>query len=76
MSENNFVNLQYSILPKYKKIRVEALLQACTGFIKQKYGNKEDIINLKRPLIDERIELSILRMVCNGLNKENILEYI
>ena len=51
---------------------MEKLLKACAGFVKQKYGKREDIIDLKWLLIEERIELSILKLVFNGLNKENM----
>ena len=47
-------------------------MQACAEFVKQRYGTKEDIVNLKWLLIDERIELLILSIVYNGLTKENI----
>ena len=47
-------------------------MQACAEFVKQRYGTKEDIVNLKWLLIDVRIELLILSIVYNGLTKENI----
>ena len=72
-SFGQFVVHREEVLNQFvQKSRMEKLLQACAGFVKQKFGSKEDIIDLKWLLIDERIELSILKIVYNGLNKENM----
>ena len=51
---------------------MEKLLQVFKLFVKEKYGNDEVIIDLIWILLDERIELSIIKTVCNCLTKENI----
>ena len=59
-------------LPQYQKNRLEKLLQSCAGFVKCKYGCKNDVIDLKRLLLEERIDSSILKIVYNGINKKNM----
>ena len=51
---------------------MEKLLQSCAGFVKCKYGCKNDVIDLKWLLLEERIDSSILKLVYNGINKENM----
>ena len=51
---------------------MEKLLQSCAGFVKCKYGCKNDVIDLKWQLLEERIDSSILKLVYNGINKENM----
>ena len=45
------------------KNRMEKLLQSCAGFVKCKYGCKNDVIDLKWLLLEERIDTSILKLV-------------
>ena len=59
-------------LPRHQKIIMEKLIQTFEWFVKEKYGNNEVIIDLIWLLVDERIELSIIKTVCNCLTKENI----
>ena len=54
-----------------KKNRLEKLLQSSAGFVKCKYRCKNDVIDLKWLLLEERIDSSILKLVYNGINKEN-----
>ena len=54
------------------KNRLEKLLQACAGFVKCKYGCKNDVVDLKWLLPEERIDSSILKLVYNGINKEKM----
>ena len=54
------------------KNRLEKLLQSCAGFVKCKYGCKNDVIDLKWQLLEEQIDSSILKLVYNGINKENM----
>ena len=65
----------FKSLGKYKRSGWQKLLKTCAGPPKQKYGNKEDIINLKWLLTEKRIGLSILKKLYSGLTKENILEH-
>ena len=51
---------------------MEKLLQSCAYFVKSKYGCKNDIIDLKCLVLEERIDLSILKLVYNGINKEKM----
>ena len=51
---------------------MEKLLQPCAGSVKCKYGCKNDVIDLKWLLLEERIDSSILKLVHNGINKENM----
>ena len=51
---------------------MEKLLQSCAGFVKCKSGCKNDVIDLKWLLLEERIDSSILKLVYNGINKENM----
>ena len=51
---------------------MEKLQQSCVGFVKCKYGCKYDVIDLKWLLLEERIDSSILKLVYNGINKENM----
>ena len=51
---------------------MQKLLQACAGFVKCKCGCKNDVIHLEWLLLQERIDSSILKIVYNGRNKENM----
>ena len=51
---------------------MEKLLQSCAGFVKCKYECKNDVIDLKWLLPEEPIDSSILKLVYNGINKENM----
>ena len=51
---------------------MEKLLQSCAGFVKCKYGCKNDVIDLKWLLLKERRHSSILKLVYNGINKNNM----
>ena len=51
---------------------MEKLLQSCAGFVKCKYGCKNDVIDLKWLLQEEQIDSLILKLVYNGINKENM----
>ena len=51
---------------------MEKLPQSCAGFVNCKYGCKYDVIDLKWLLLEERIDSSILKLVYNGINKENM----
>ena len=55
-----------------QKNRMEKLLQSCAGFVKCKYGCKNDVIDLKWLLLEERTDSSILKLVYNGRNKEDM----
>ena len=73
----NIVKLEYCkilsiTLPQYQKNRLEKLLQSCAGFVKCKYGCKNDVIDLKWLLLEERIDSSTLKLVYNGINKDNM----
>ena len=53
----NIVKLEYCkilpiTLPQYQKTRLEKLLQSCAGFVKCKYGCKNDVIDLKWLLLE------------------------
>ena len=67
ISESDYFNILFKTLPQYQKNRMEKLLQSCTGFFKYKYGCKNDVIDLKWQLLEERIDSSILK-----LNKKNM----
>ena len=60
---------------QYQRNRLKKLLQSCEGFVKCKYGNKNDVIDLKWLLLEERIDSSILKLVYNGINKENACKF-
>ena len=51
---------------------MKKLLQSCAGFVKCKYRCKNDILDLKWLLLEERIDSSILKLVYNGINKKNM----
>ena len=51
---------------------MEKLLQSYGGFVKCKYEYKNGVIDLKWLLLEERIDSSILKLVYNGINKENM----
>ena len=51
---------------------MEKLLQSSAGFVKSKYRCKNDAIDLKLLLLEERIDSSILELVYNGIHKENM----
>ena len=46
--------------------------QSCAGFVKCKYGCKNDVTDTKWLFLEERIDSSILKLVYNGINKENM----
>ena len=62
----------FKTLPQYQKNRSEKLLQSCAGFVECKCGCKNDVIDLKWLLLEERIDSSILKLLYNGVNKENM----
>ena len=51
---------------------MEKLLKSCTGFVKSKYRCKNDATDLTWLLLEERIDSSVLKLVYNGKNKENM----
>ena len=51
---------------------MEKLLQSCAGFVKCKCGCKNDVTDLKWLLLEQRIDPSILKLVYNRTNKENM----
>ena len=51
---------------------MEKLLQSCAGFVKCKNGCKYDVVDLKWLLLEEQIDSSKLKLVYNGINKENM----
>ena len=53
---------------------MKKLLQSCAGFVKCKHGCKSNVIGLKWLLLEERIDSSILKLVYNEINKENMPE--
>ena len=53
---------------------MEKLLQSCVYFVKRKYGCKNDITDLKCLVLEERIDLSILKLVYNEINKQKMPE--
>ena len=53
---------------------MEKLLQSCAYFVKSKCGCKNDAIDPKCLVLEERIDSSILKLVYNGINKEKIPE--
>ena len=55
-----------------KKDKMEKFLQSCVVFVKCKCGCKNDVIDLKWLLLEERIDSSTLKLVYNGINKENM----
>ena len=72
LSKLDYCNILFKTLPQYQKNRMEKLLQSCAGFVKCKYGCKYDVIDLKWLLLQERMDSSILKLVYNGINKENM----
>ena len=69
LSKLDYCNIFFKTLPQYQKNRMEKLLQSCAGFVKCKYGCKNDVIDLKWLLLEERIDSSILKLVHNGIKK-------
>ena len=51
---------------------MKKFLPSCAGFVKCKYRCKNDVVDLKWLLLEERIDLFLLRLVYDGINKENI----
>ena len=49
-------------------------MQACTVFVKYKYGEIEDLADLNWLLIKERVDFALMKLVFNGLNNKNIPE--
>ena len=72
LSKLDYYNILFKTLPQYQTNKMEKLPQFCAGFVKCKYGCKNDVIDLKWPLLEEWIDSSILKLVRNGINKENI----
>ena len=72
LSKLDYCNILFKTLPQYQKNRMEKLLQSCAGFVKCTYGCKNDVIDLKWLLLEERIDSSILKLIYNGINKENM----
>ena len=56
LSKLDYCNILFKTLPQYQKNRLEKLLQSCAGFVKCKYGCKNDVIDLKWLLLEERID--------------------
>ena len=76
LSKLDYCNILFKTLPKYQKNRMEKLLQSCAGFVKYKYGCKNEVIDLKWLLLEERIDSSILKLVSNGIKKKNMPEIL
>ena len=72
LSKLDYCKILFKTLPQYQKNRSEKLLQSCAGFVECKYGCKNDVIDLKWLLLEERIDSSILKLLYNGINKENM----
>ena len=72
LSKLDYCNILFKTLPQYQKNRMEKLLQSYAGFVKFKYPSKNDVINSKWLFLEEQIDSSILKLVCNGTNKENM----
>ena len=72
ISKLDYYNILFKKIPQYQKNRMEKLLQSCAGFIKCKYGCKNDVIDLKWLLLEEQIDSSIVKLVYNGIHKENM----
>ena len=53
LSKLDFSNILFKTLPQYQKNRLEKVLQSCAGFVKCKYGCKNDVIHLKWLLLEE-----------------------
>ena len=53
---------------------MEKLLQSCAYFVKRQYGCKNDITDLKCLVLEERIDLSILKLVYNEISKQKMPE--
>ena len=70
LSKLDYCNILFKTQPQYKK-KIE-WINFCAGFVKCKYGCKNDVIDIKWLLLEERIDLSILKVVYNGINKENM----
>ena len=68
----NYCNILFKTLPQHRKNKRKKLLQSCAYFVKSKYGCKNDIIDLKCLVLEKRIDLSILKLVYNGINKEKM----
>ena len=47
LSKLDYCNILFKTLHQYQKSRVEKLLQSFAGFVKCKYGCKNDVIDLK-----------------------------
>ena len=61
-------------IQRYQIQRVNKLMQACVGFVKYKYGELKNIADLNWLLIEERIDLALMKLVFNGLNNKNMPE--
>ena len=72
LSKLDYCNILFKTLPQYQKNRLEKFLQSCAGFVKCRYGCKNDVIDLKWLLLEEWIDSSILKLVYNEINKENM----
>ena len=51
---------------------MEKLLQSRAGFVKSKYGCKNDVIDLIWLQLEEQIDSSMLKLVYHAINKENM----
>ena len=74
LSKIDYCNVFFKGLPKYQMQRVNKLMQACAGFGKYKYGELNDIPHLNWLLLEERIDIALMKLVFNGLNNKNMPE--
>ena len=74
MSNIDYCNVLFKGLPKFQIQRINKLVQACAGFVKYKYGELKDIADLNWLLIEERIDLVLMKLVFNVLNNKNMPE--
>ena len=72
LSKLDYCNILFKNITTISKNRMKKLLQSCAGFVKCKYRCKNDILDLKWLLLEERIDSSILKLVYNGINKKNM----
>ena len=74
LSKIDYCNVLFKGLSKYQIQRVNKLIQACAGFLKYKYGELKDIVDLNWLLIEVRIDFALMKLVFNGLNNKNMPE--
>ena len=72
LSTLDYCNILLKPLPQHQRNRLGKLLQSCAGFVKCKCGCQNDVVDLKWLLLEERIDSSTLKLVYNGINKENM----